>query len=272
MTDDAADRAAHGRGPTRRQLVRGAVALGGALTIAPFPAGPVGGAEAAGPAGHPTLRHGSPERAGLLPAHLRQLVTEAETFLCPSPRHPWYADAVLLAGRGGTVALHRPIGMAVRYQAYDERPACAAPCGGTPNPGRTPPFWRPRRTGAARGSRSRSRRRAMARILRSIRPVRSPGGRAAAGTGSRRTSRPPVGSRCAGATRPTGCTSGAARTWTGCAFRRRTASCSTRRVRRTGGASRRTAGPPPRTDGSGGHVRALRTEDRQQRSTAGMRA
>ncbi len=27
---------------------------------------------------------------------------------------------MLLAGRGGTVALHRPIGKAVRYAAYDE--------------------------------------------------------------------------------------------------------------------------------------------------------
>jgi CubicO group peptidase (beta-lactamase class C family) len=93
--------------------------LGGALAIAPFPAGPA--AEAASDSGHPTLRHGSPERAGLLPAHLRQLVADAEAFLGPSPKHPWYAGAVLLAGRGGTVALHRPIGMAVRYAAYDEK-------------------------------------------------------------------------------------------------------------------------------------------------------
>src|SRR5690606_39307209 len=41
-------------------------------------------------------------------------------FLGPSPAHPWYAGAVLLAGRGGTIALHEPIGMAVRYRAYDE--------------------------------------------------------------------------------------------------------------------------------------------------------
>ncbi|MFE5813627.1 serine hydrolase [Streptomyces sp. NPDC056479] len=103
---------------TRRQLGRGALALGGALVIAPFPAGP-----AAATSGRraTTLRHGSPERAGLLPAHLRQLVTDAEAFLGLSPKHPWYAGAVLLAGRGGTVALHEPIGMAVRYQAYDEK-------------------------------------------------------------------------------------------------------------------------------------------------------
>lgn len=105
---------------TRRQLVRRALALGGALAVAPFPAGPAAAAPSS-EGSRPTLRHGSPERAGLLPAHLRRLVTEAETFLGPSPTHPWYAGAVLLAGRGGTVALHQPIGMAVRYQAYDEK-------------------------------------------------------------------------------------------------------------------------------------------------------
>lgn len=83
-----------------------------------------GAAAAAGPgtaARRTTLRRGSAERAGLLPDHLDRLVTDAETFLAPSPTHPWYAGAVLLAGRGGTVALHRPIGSAVRYSAYDEK-------------------------------------------------------------------------------------------------------------------------------------------------------
>ncbi|OSC71979.1 serine hydrolase, partial [Streptomyces sp. 4F] len=105
-------------GFTRRQLGAGALALGGALAIAPFAAGP---AEAVADRDRrPTLRRGSAERAGLLPGHLRRLVTDAEAFLSPSPKHPWYAGAVLLAGRGGTVALHEPIGMAVRYRAYDE--------------------------------------------------------------------------------------------------------------------------------------------------------
>ncbi|MEU3889685.1 serine hydrolase [Streptomyces sp. NPDC029041] len=111
-------RAANG-GPTRRQLARAGVALGGALALAPLPAGPAEAAPA-GSGSRPTLRHGSAARAGLLPSHLRRLVADAETFLAPSPEHPWYAGAVLLAGRGGTVALHRPIGMAVRYRAYDE--------------------------------------------------------------------------------------------------------------------------------------------------------
>ncbi|MEU1319674.1 serine hydrolase [Streptomyces tibetensis] len=106
--------------PTRRQLGRAGLALGGALVLAPLPAGPAEAAPAA-TGSRPTLRHGSAARAGLLPSHLRRLVTDAEAFLGPSPKHPWYAGAVLLAGRGGTVALHRPLGMAVRYRAYDEK-------------------------------------------------------------------------------------------------------------------------------------------------------
>ncbi|MGP4046140.1 serine hydrolase [Streptomyces sp. 2A115] len=114
MTDRA------GGGPTRRQLGRGLTAFGGALILAPLQAA------SAAPRttenhGRPTLRRGSAERAGLLPAQLRQLVVDAETFLVPSPKYPWYAGAVLLAGRGGTVALHQPIGKAVRYSAYDEK-------------------------------------------------------------------------------------------------------------------------------------------------------
>lgn len=107
-------------GLSRRQLGRRVLALGGALAVLPFPAGPAA-ATSTGRGGRPTLRRGSAERAGLFPGHLRQLVTDAETFLGPSPEHPWYAGAVLLAGRGGTVALHQPIGMAVRYSAYDEK-------------------------------------------------------------------------------------------------------------------------------------------------------
>ncbi|MFD7388224.1 serine hydrolase [Streptomyces sp. NPDC059852] len=102
---------------TRRRLGKGVMALGGAFALAPLPALPA--AAATRRAG--TLRHGSPERAGLLSFALRRLVTDAEAFLGPSPQHPWYAGAVLLAGRGGTVALHEPIGMAVRYRAYDEK-------------------------------------------------------------------------------------------------------------------------------------------------------
>ncbi|MFE6520930.1 serine hydrolase [Streptomyces sp. NPDC057794] len=114
------DRAANGE-PTRRQLTRAGLALGGALTLARLPAGPAEAATAAARDRRPTLRHGSAARAGLLASHLRRLVTDAEAFLGPSPTHPWYAGAVLLAGRGGTVALHQAIGTAVRYRAYDEK-------------------------------------------------------------------------------------------------------------------------------------------------------
>ncbi|MER6529626.1 serine hydrolase [Streptomyces sp. NPDC001508] len=116
MTDDVPGTTAAGL--TRRRLGIGAMALGGALALGPLPANPAAAAPAAG---RTTLRYGSAERAGLLPEHLGLLVADAETFLGPSPAHPWYAGAVLLAGRGGTVALHRPIGMAVRYAAYDEK-------------------------------------------------------------------------------------------------------------------------------------------------------
>ncbi|MFJ8820969.1 serine hydrolase [Streptomyces sp. NPDC102467] len=107
-------------GLTRRQLGAAGLALGGAVALTPFPAGPAAAAERKKERRRPTLRHGSPERAGLLAGHLRQLVVDAEKFLAPSPKHPWYAGAVLLAGRGGTVALHQPIGKAVRYSHYDD--------------------------------------------------------------------------------------------------------------------------------------------------------
>ncbi|MFI8962885.1 serine hydrolase [Streptomyces sp. NPDC053493] len=132
-----------GRGPSRRAFGGGVLALGGALMIGAVPgaaaAGEPGperaraggsgeartaggdGARGFGGARRTVLRRGSAERAGLLPEHLDALVTGAESFLRPSPTHPWYAGAVLLAGRGGTVALHRPIGWAVRYAAYDEK-------------------------------------------------------------------------------------------------------------------------------------------------------
>ncbi|MFF3753704.1 serine hydrolase [Streptomyces sp. NPDC002018] len=124
-----------GGGISRRGLGGGVLALGGAFALAPVPfaesvaraatAGPGGGGAGGrtghGPgSGHRTLRRGSAERAGLLPDELERLVADAVAFLGPSPVHPWYAGAVLLAGRGGTVALHRPIGKALRYAAYDE--------------------------------------------------------------------------------------------------------------------------------------------------------
>lgn len=101
--------------------VPGASAAPGPEGAVPGSARGGSGSGAAATARRTTLRRGSAERAGLLSEHLDRLVTDAEAFLAPSPTHPWYAGAVLLAGRGGTVALHRPIGSAVRYSAYDEK-------------------------------------------------------------------------------------------------------------------------------------------------------
>ncbi|GGZ29777.1 serine hydrolase [Streptomyces inusitatus] len=128
MSEDAT-----GSGISRRRLGSGVLALGGALALTPIPfaaadGGPGSGLESGtgsgtavgGGRGRRTLRRGTPERAGLLPGPLERLVADAESYLGPSPTHPWYAGAVLLAGRGDTVALHRPIGKAVRYSAYDE--------------------------------------------------------------------------------------------------------------------------------------------------------
>jgi CubicO group peptidase (beta-lactamase class C family) len=117
MMEESAGRAAR-RGLGRRAFGGRLLALGGALMVGSIP----GAAAASAPGGgRTTLRHGSAERAGLLPEHLDRLVADAEAFLSPSPTHPWYAGAVLIAGRGRTVALHRPIGMAVRYSGYDEK-------------------------------------------------------------------------------------------------------------------------------------------------------
>ncbi|MFI8420067.1 serine hydrolase [Streptomyces sp. NPDC085479] len=67
------------------------------------------------------LRWGTAEEAGLLGRELEGMVEDVSAFLGPSPAHPWCAGAVLLAGRGRTVALHRAVGWAARWAAYDER-------------------------------------------------------------------------------------------------------------------------------------------------------
>ncbi|WP_069812153.1 serine hydrolase domain-containing protein [Streptomyces sp. TP-A0874] len=117
MTEEAGS---VGRALSRRRFAAGVLAFGGSLVLLSAPGG---AAQAAAPTGGNrgrVLHRGSARQAGLLPEHLRQLVSDARTYLGPSPEHPWYAGAVILAGRGHTVALHEPIGKAVRYRDYDE--------------------------------------------------------------------------------------------------------------------------------------------------------
>ena len=110
-----------GGGLSRRQFGAGVLALGGSLMLLSVPSTAAFAADNGGGGRAPVLRRGSARRAKLLESHLGELVEEARTFLGPSPVHPWYAGAVMLAGRGTTVALHESIGHAVRYSAYDEK-------------------------------------------------------------------------------------------------------------------------------------------------------
>ncbi|WP_248501010.1 serine hydrolase domain-containing protein [Streptomyces sp. D2-8] len=63
------------------------------------------------------LRDGTPERAGLDPAELRQLVREVHVLT--TGQRPWAPGAVLVVGRGPVVAVEEAAGWAVRYAAYD---------------------------------------------------------------------------------------------------------------------------------------------------------
>ncbi|MEV6198903.1 serine hydrolase domain-containing protein [Streptomyces sp. NPDC051771] len=82
--------------------------------------GRMGAARSEPTGGTPSLRWGTAEEAGLLGQELEGMVQDVRGFLGPSPVHPWCAGAVLLAGRGRTVALHRAVGWAARWKAYDE--------------------------------------------------------------------------------------------------------------------------------------------------------
>lgn len=67
----------------------------------------------------PPLSRGSCPEAGLDATELSGIVPGLAAALRPSPVHPWCAGAVVLAGRGRTVALHEATGWAVRYSGYD---------------------------------------------------------------------------------------------------------------------------------------------------------
>ncbi|MGW7266288.1 serine hydrolase domain-containing protein [Streptomyces sp. NPDC054842] len=66
----------------------------------------------------PRLRVDTPERAGLDPGELRQLVREVRTLT--TGKRPWAAGTVVVAGRGPVIAVEEAAGWAVRYAAYDE--------------------------------------------------------------------------------------------------------------------------------------------------------
>ncbi|MEU3467365.1 serine hydrolase [Streptomyces sp. NPDC006687] len=122
---EAQERPVGGAGLGRRGLGARLLALGGVLVL--HAALPGGAASAAGGAAERRalqglrLRYGSPRQAGLVERHLEGVVEETRRFLGPSPEHPYYAGAVVLAGRGRTVALHRAVGDALRYADYDGR-------------------------------------------------------------------------------------------------------------------------------------------------------
>ncbi|MBC7271748.1 MAG: beta-lactamase family protein [Streptomyces sp.] len=65
----------------------------------------------------PRLRTGTPERAGLDPAELRELTREVQDLTTGDA--PWAAGAVVVAGRGPVLALQEAAGYAVRYAAHD---------------------------------------------------------------------------------------------------------------------------------------------------------
>jgi CubicO group peptidase (beta-lactamase class C family) len=70
------------------------------------------------------LRPGSAADARLRPDYLARLGPDAARYLVPTPDHPGhpaYAGAVVLAARGGVVALRTAVGSAVRYAAIDGR-------------------------------------------------------------------------------------------------------------------------------------------------------
>ena len=67
-----------------------------------------------------TLRYGSPRDAGLLPGPLAGLGPDIDSYTEPSPVHPLYPGAMVLAARDGVVAARHATGYALRYR--DDKP------------------------------------------------------------------------------------------------------------------------------------------------------
>ena len=63
-----------------------------------------------------TLRYGSAHDAGLLPGPVAKLGPDVDSYLKPSPTHPLYPGAIVLAARDGVVAARHATGYALRYR------------------------------------------------------------------------------------------------------------------------------------------------------------
>ncbi len=77
----------------------------------------------------PPLSRGTCPEAGLDADEIARIVPELTAYLDPVPGRPrpWCAGAVVLAGRGRTVALHEAVGWAARWSAYDEHADAGVP-------------------------------------------------------------------------------------------------------------------------------------------------
>jgi CubicO group peptidase (beta-lactamase class C family) len=66
---------------------------------------------------HPpqTLRYGTARQAGLVPAYVDKITDDMARYLQPSPIHPEYPGAVVLAAHNGVIVSHHAVGFALRY-------------------------------------------------------------------------------------------------------------------------------------------------------------
>ncbi len=76
---------------------------------------------------HPNelLRHGDARAAGLTPRHVARIVPDTARYLRPSPTHPEYAGASVLAAHRGVIVADHAVGHAVLYA--DAKPALLPP-------------------------------------------------------------------------------------------------------------------------------------------------
>src|ERR1700710_2027768 len=70
-------------------------------------------------AGGRMLRHGSAASVGLVPSWVDRIHDDVASYLQPSPTHPLYAGASVLAAHRGTVVADDAVGYALRYAKGD---------------------------------------------------------------------------------------------------------------------------------------------------------